>query len=121
MPRNHEAVADWSPQRFISWAQKTGVKTREYIAWLLERKEHPEQAYRTCAGILRIGSTVTPWQMERACAHALAYNIYSYSYFAELLIDKKQQEPSDFSDFSPRPLIHENLRGKDYYKGGSHV
>jgi transposase len=111
MPRNHEAVADWSPQRFLSWAQKIGVKTREYIAWLLERKEHPEQAYRTCAGILRIGSTVTPQRMEETCAHALAHNIYSYAYFAELLKGKKQQEP----------IIHENLRGKDYYRGGSHV
>jgi transposase len=121
MPESHKAVADWSPQRFLSWAQKTGVKTREYIAWLLKRKEHPEQAYRTCAGILRIGSTVTPQRMEEACSYALEHNIYSYAYFAELLKGKKQQEPSNYSDFSPRPLLHENLRGKDYYKGGSHV
>ena len=111
MPEHHKAVAGWSPGRFLSWAQKTGTHTRQYIAWLLERKDHPEQAYRTCTGILRIGSTVTPERMEEACAHALAHNIYSYAYFAELLKDKKQQEP----------ILHENLRGKDYYKGGSHV
>jgi hypothetical protein len=111
MPGNHEAVTDWSPQRFLSWAQKTGVKTRKYIAWLLERKEHPEQAYRTCAGILRLGSTVSSQRMEEACSHALAHKIYSYAYFAELLKAKKQQVP----------IIHENLRGKDYYTGGNHV
>jgi len=43
MPESHRAVADWSPERFVSWAAKTGDKTKEYIAWLLGRKEHPQQ------------------------------------------------------------------------------
>jgi len=110
MPENHKAVTDWSPQRFLSWAGKTGPKTREYIAWLLERKDHPEQAYRTCAGILRIGSSLPPEKMEEACTIALANNIYSYTYFAKLLENKKME-----------PIIHVNLRGKDYYQGGDNV
>jgi len=111
MPESHRAVTDWSPQRFLSWAEKTGIQTKAYIAWLLERREHPEQAYRTCAGILRIGSGVTPQRMEEACAQALAHEVYSYVYFAKLLENKKKQEP----------IIHENLRGKEYYQGGGHV
>ena len=111
MPQSHRAVADWSPQRFLSWAEKTGEKTKEYIAWLLGRREHPEQAYRTCAGILRIGSTVAPGRMEEACSQALANNIYSYAYFSKLIEGRKRQEP----------VIHENLRGKNYYQGENHV
>jgi len=111
MPENHRAVADWSPDRFISWAAKTGDKTKAYITWLLERKEHPQQAFRTCAGILRIGATVTPQRMEEACALALERNVYSYSHFTKLLENRKPGTP----------LIHENLRGKDYFNGGGHV
>jgi transposase len=111
MPPNHRAVADWPPERFISWAAKTGGQTRAYIAWLLERKEHPQQAFRTCAGILRIASTVTPQRMEEACASALEHNVYSYSYFVKLLENRK----------TDTPLMHENLRGKDYFNGGGHV
>lgn len=111
MPENHRAVAGWSTERFISWAAKTGEKTRAYIAWLLERKEHPQQAFRTCAGILRIASTITPQRMEEACALALEHNVYSYSYFVKLLENRK----------TDKPLMHENLRGKYYFNGGSHV
>jgi len=111
MPDNHVAVSDWSPQRFISWAAKTGAKTREYICSLLKSKDHPEQAYRTCAAILRTASSVTKERMEDACASAMAQNIYSYSYFSKLLDTRKKQEP----------VIHENLRGKDYYKEAGHV
>jgi len=108
---NHKEVSEWSPQRFMSWAAKTGIKTKEYISSLLESKEHPEQAYRTCAAILRIASTVSKEQMEELCALAMSQNIYSYSYFMKLLENQKKQEP----------VVHENLRGKDYYKEVSYV
>jgi len=111
MPESHRAVADWSPQRFISWAAKTGTATKAYIAWLLERKEHPEQAFRTCAGILRMAATVTPQRMEEACALAMAQNVYSYAYFVKLLDNREMKQP----------LIHENLRGKEYFKGENNV
>jgi len=111
MPESHRAVADWSPGRFISWAAKTGPKTKEYIASLLAGKDHPEQAFRTCAGILRLASSVTKEKMEQACSEAGVKGIYSYTYFAKLLENYKMREP----------VIHENLRGKDYYKGDSHV
>jgi len=111
MPDNHKAVSDWSPQRFMSWAAKIGPKTKEYICSLLDSKDHPEQAYRTCMAILRVASTLTKERMEEMCTLAMAQNIYSYSYFVKLLENKKRQEP----------VIHENLRGKDYYKEASHV
>jgi len=106
MPEKHRAVADWSPERFISWAAKTGEQTKQYITALLSQKEHPEQAYRTCAGILRIASTVTVKHMEEACAQALARNVYSYAYFVKLLESLRRAEP----------VKHENIRGEAYYK-----
>jgi hypothetical protein len=111
MPANHEAVSDWSAQRFLSWASKTGVKTKKYIHSLLDSKDHPEQAFRTCMAILRFTSSVTKEQMEEACSLAMIQNIYSYTYFAKLIESLKKQ----------KPVIHENLRGKDYYKEAVHV
>ena len=111
MPESHMAVSDWSPSRFISWASKTGNKTKEYIALLLKQKDHPEQAFRTCAAILRIASKVTKEQMEQACTEAAAQNIYSYTYFSRLLENHGSLEP----------VLHGNLRGKDYFKGESRV
>jgi len=111
MPESHRAVSGWSPQRFMTWAAKYGEQTRKFITALLERKEHPEQAYRTCAGILRLATTVKPEQMETACAKALTCNVYSYAYFAKLIENLKLQEP----------VQHENLRGSAYYKEDNHV
>lgn len=111
MPHNHRMISQWSPQRFLSWAAKSGEQTRRYIAALLERTEHPEQAYRTCAGILRLASSVSAERMEQAAGEALAGNIYSYAWFQKLLAAAETREP----------VIHENLRGKAYYEGEGHV
>jgi len=112
MPDNHKAVSDWNPERFISWALKTGEKTKEYIASLMAKQEHPEQAFRTCAGILRLAESVPPEVMEQAAAEAMATNVYSYRYFAKLLESKKAD--------SSKPISHGNLRGPGYYEGGNH-
>ena len=90
---------------------KTGPKTKEYIASLLAGKDHPEQAFRTCAGILRLASSVSKEKMEEVSAEARVKDIYSYTSFAKLLENRKMREP----------VMHENLRGKDYYKGEDHV
>jgi transposase len=116
MPEHHRAVTDWSPGRFLSWAAKTGTNTKAYIAWLLERKEHPEQAFRTCAGILRAASKVTARRMEETSALALAQNVYSYAYFVKLLEAKEKSAVK-----AAPPIIHENLRGKDYFKEDGNV
>jgi transposase len=113
MPEKHRAVTDWSPQRFISWAAKTGEQTKAYIAWLLEHRDHPEQAYKTCAGILRLASGVPAEQMEHSCSLALARNICTYRYFKTLLLSAGES--------SPPPIRHENLRGPEYYQEEHHA
>ena len=109
MPDNHRAVSEWTPQRFKRWAAKTGEQTLRYITWLMERKEHPAQAFRTCAAILRLASKVPASQMESASVAAMASSVYSCSYFSSLLESFKKEEP----------VVHENLRGKNYYQGGT--
>jgi hypothetical protein len=108
MPPHHQAVAAWSPERFISWAAKTGEKTKAFICSLLGHWDHPEQAFKSCAGILRLANTVSPRQMESSCALALSQQVYSYTSFARLL--KKQE------DSAPRAIQHENVRGPEYYE-----
>jgi len=109
MPENHRAVCDWTPERFKKWAAKIGEQTLRYITWLMDRKEHPAQAFRTCAAILSLASKVKVVQMESASAEAIARSIFSCSYFASLLESFKKEEP----------FVHENLRGKNYYQGGT--
>jgi hypothetical protein len=108
MPEHHKAVSSWSPERFRSWAAKTGKNTEAFIVRLMAQREHPEQAYKTCMGILRLGETVSKPYMETICEKALAQNIYTYKYF-ELLFKREGKEETPLSS-------HENIRWSEYYR-----
>jgi hypothetical protein len=51
--------------------------------------------------------------MEHAAALAMEQQVYSYRYFEKLLADMKEPDA--------KPILHENLRGSEYYEGGSHA
>jgi len=48
----HRFITDWTPQRFINGAASIDEPVKEFIVQLLEHKQHPEQAYRSCMGVL---------------------------------------------------------------------
>jgi hypothetical protein len=113
MPSNHRAMADWTPERFEAWARKFGPDTQEFIRFLMKKREHPEQAFKTCAGILRMGESMSVADMETLCRAAMEQNVYSYKYFGMLL-----KRMNTMKDKKPSPPIqHENLRGGGYYGG----
>ena len=66
MPLAHQKYLEWSPERFVSWAQKTGPHTAQLVQVLLDSRQHPQQAYRSCLGVLRLGSRYGEERLE-AC------------------------------------------------------
>jgi len=43
MPEEHKAVSGWNSDRFLSWAEKTVLHTRELIQHILESREQAVQ------------------------------------------------------------------------------
>ena len=41
MPESHKAVTGWSSERYLSWAEKIGPKTRHLVSNILESREYP--------------------------------------------------------------------------------
>ena len=115
MPEAHQAVSGWSPERFLSWAEKTGPNTRELIKHILESREYPVQTYRTCMGIMRLGKNYSTEIMESASREALDKNTCSYKYFGMIL----KQVAATISKTLPEKIIcHDNIRGSNAFTGG---
>ena len=113
MPSNHRAMMDWTAERFESWALKFGPDTQAYIRFLMEKREHPEQAFKTCAGILRMGEPLPAAIMEAICREAMVRNIFTYKYFSMLF----KRMSAEGNKGASVPIRHENLRGNGYYGG----
>lgn len=117
MPEKHRAVADWSKERFESWAEKIGPETASFIRYVMEQRDHPEQAFRTCAGILRLGDTLLPAKMEEVCHEAEKRHVYSFKYFSILMKQLTDKDPQTESKVERK----QNVRGRSYYGGGNNA
>jgi transposase len=115
MPPAHQKYLEWSPERLTSWAQKTGPQTAQLVQVLLDSRQHPEQAYRSCLGLLRLGSRYGEDRLEAACRRALRVGIHSYKGVKNILDAKLDQAEVD----EPSAIVpdsHENVRGQEYYR-----
>jgi len=123
MPSDHRFYGEWSPERFIRWAEKIGPATTKIVQIELESRQHPEQAYRACMGILGFARKYTPGRLESACRYALANEIQTYRGIKNILTNHLDQLTSSDascaqSEGLPQPFLplpHTNIRGKDYY------
>ena len=115
MPRAHRAHAEWTPSRLIHWAEQTGPVTGRFVARLLAERPHPEQGYRACLGLMRLGRAHGPDRLEAACGRAEGLRSYRYRTVEHILTHHQDRLP--LGDVGPArpPLTHENLRGAAYY------
>jgi transposase len=116
MPESHRANLEWPPHRIIAWAKSIGPATQDVITQVLERFPHPEQGYKSCRAIIRLGNTYPTERLERACVRALHYNLISYRNIETILRNRMDQQPLDTETRSQLALpLHENIRGPGYY------
>jgi len=117
MPEKHRHQADWTPERFTSWAGSVGESVERMVRSILAAKRHPQAAFRSCMGLINLSRRggYDRERLEVACAYALRYGNVGYGAVKRILengYDKSTQEPF------PEEIIlqHENVRGADYYK-----
>jgi transposase len=115
MPRSHQE-AKWPPHRLLNWAAQTGPHTAAMFKGVMESRPHPEQGYRTCLGIHRLGKRYGAQRLEAACQRALSVRALSLHSVESILRNglDRQQLTDHPRDVRPRRQ-HENLRGPDHY------
>ncbi len=115
MPPAHQAVQEWTPARFLHWAQNIGPHTTQLIQTMLSSRRHPQQAYRSCLGLLRLAQPYGEERLEAACRRALATGIHFYKGVKHILDAHLETiEPEE----APAEAIpaHANIRGPHYYR-----
>lgn len=119
-PEQHRAVIDQNIERLIERAMRIGVNVAAVLREQFNRKKHPEEALRAAQGILRLAQDFSPEQLERACERALTYRTFGYRQVRALIqanADNTSHNttPTDSGETRQLSLVHDNVRGPDYY------
>jgi transposase len=114
MPPAHQKYLEWSPERLVRWSETIGPHTAQLVQALLDSRQHPQQAYRSCLGLLRLGDRYGQERLEAACCRALPAGIHSYKGVKNIL-DAKLDLVEPKEPVAVVSHAHENIRGQTYY------
>lgn len=117
-PKSHQRHLEWTPARLIQWAgNQVGPQCAAAASYILEHKPHPEQGYRSCLGLMRLGRLYGKARLEQACQRALRLEVCCYRSIKSILEAKLDTQPLPAQPAVAANLVtHDNLRGAPYYQ-----
>lgn len=114
MPPSHRAMAEWTPIKIRSEAARIGPMLALLVEKIIESRKHPQQAYRSCIGILRLERRFGAARLEAAALRALEIQACSYPSIKSIL-EKRLDQAAVTSPPAHEPIQHDNIRGPTYY------
>jgi len=114
-PKSHREYGAWPPSRIINWAGSIGPSAAELVEHILQSRENPETAYRSCMGLIRNAQTYEPTRFDAACRRALAIGSPNRKSVLAILARGLDGMPLPDSPEPPPGPSHDNVRGGTYY------
>ena len=115
MPSAHRWQAEWNPARLVEWGRQSGDHVAVVMDAIMKARAHPEQGYRACLGIMRMGSKVGNIRLDAACHRAVVIGRPSYA-CVRTILERGQENLALPSQNTGTAINHENVRGAAYYR-----
>lgn len=116
MPKAHQEQAKFSVKSLKFWANKIGENTALFVEHLIKSRALPQQAYRACLGVLRLGGKYGELRLEKACHKALLVGAKRYQEVENILKNNLEEVPIESKIMNTSLLIHDNIRGANFYQ-----
>lgn len=118
MTPEHRSYLRYNTEDFTSWAESVGSDTSRVVQYYLTSGAAPEQGYKACASLMKLGEKYGAKRLENACGQLLAYssvpsirNLSSMLKNGQDRISTQKREPID-------NVSHGFTRGAAYYRKG---
>jgi transposase len=114
-PVAHTQHLEWPPSRIIAWGNSIGPSTGAVLEEILKRRQHPEQGFRSCLGVIRLKDRYPPERLEKACTRALKYRTLNRRSIEAILKNNLDRDPDEPEVPQLALPWHGNIRGGGYY------
>ncbi len=115
MPKRHQKHHTWTPGRLKNWAKDIGPEVLMWVSYQLQRKEHPEQVYRVCLGLLNLSRQYPAQRLDQACGLANREHLYRLKQVRAILQSNRDRLPEQSVTYVELPQDHENIRGPNSF------
>lgn len=74
MPPEHRRYLNYNENSFREWAESVGVHTTKVVQYFLSSGKAPEQGYKACASLMKLGERYSTQRLENACKRILEFS-----------------------------------------------
>jgi hypothetical protein len=112
MPTRHQKHYQWNAGRLMNWAKDIGDEVLVWVQAQLKQKQHEQQAYRVCLGLLNLSKNYPVKRINSACTIANKSGLYKLKQIKSILQSNQDQLVTESQEQLPLlPQDHENIRG----------
>jgi len=116
MPVRHEKHHQWTAGRLMNWAKDLGDDVLHWVQAQLQRKQHEQQAYRVCLGLLNLSRQYPAERLNKARAIANQNQLYRLKQIKSILQSNQDQLLTESKEqLTLLPQDHENIRGPENF------
>jgi hypothetical protein len=117
MPTKHEKHHKWNAGRLMNWGKDLGDDVLIWVQTQLKQKQHEQQAYRVCLGLLNLSRTYPATRVNNACAIANKNKLTRLKQIKSILQSNQDQLISEQTNEQLHllPQTHENIRGPESF------
>jgi len=96
----------------MNWAKDLGDDVLLWVKTQLNNKQHEQQAYRVCLGLLNLSRQYPPSRLNKACTIANQKQLYRLKQVKSILQSNQDQLLNESNEpLTLLPQSHENIRG----------
>lgn len=116
MPPAHQAQAGMTREKLLAQAERIGPAATKFVAEVIDRRAHEQQAFRSILGVLRLGKQYGDERLEAACSRAVKLGSFAFKSIEAILKNNLDQRALEAPAPAALPKApHVNVRGADYY------
>ncbi len=115
MPKSHQKHLEWTPSRLTDWGRSIGPAVHEWVRRQLDRRQHVEQSYRSCLGLLHLTKSYPKPRVNAACQRGLDTGAYRLKHIKNILKHKLDQQVLPEMPDLLAGIEETHQRGAKYY------
>jgi hypothetical protein len=115
MPLKHLKHHQCTPGSIKNRAKAMGPEVLGWVSTQLQRKQHPEQAFRVCNGLLGLAQHYPVDRINQACRIANREQLFFLKQIKAILKSHRDRLPEPVSISLDLPQDHENIRGPNSF------
>ena len=118
MTPEHRSYLKYNADNFTEWATKIGTETLRIVQHFLAAGKVPEQGYKACASLMKLGERYGGQRLEAACKHLAEHGLTPSIRNLNGILKSGQDQPAGKAGASKRsdPMGHGFTRGAAYFR-----